>query len=253
MREIYCKKYSSELGREMEYLIFCANDPDDRTQGKICLAFPSQDGMYYDFRNFGLVESARPWIDSGQLYMICPTVIDAETWSASGDPRARIELQELWYHYIIDELLPEYTENTGKAMVTGVSMGGAHAANFFFRRPDLFDTLISLSGIYNAQFFFDDYCDDLVYNNSPLHFLPNMPQVHPWMDLYRKSHIILCVGQGTGEDPMIYNTRELDRVLTEKGIPHWADYWGYDVNHDWVWWRKQLPYFLDNLSHNGEL
>ena len=52
---------------------------------------------------------------------------------------------------------------------------------------------------------------------------------------------------------MIWNSRELDRVLSEKGIDHWADFWGYDVNHDWVWWRRQLPYFLDNLSQSGAI
>ncbi len=253
MRELYCKKFSDQLGRDMEYLVFCTDDPDDRTHGKVCLAFPSQNGQYYDFRNFGLVESARHWIDSGQLYMICPSVIDAETWSASGDPRARIELQELWYHYIVDELLPDYTENTGRAMTIGVSMGGSHAANFFFRRPDLFDSMISLSGIYNAQYFFGDYCDDLVYGNSPVHFLPNMPQDHPWIELYRKSHIIFCCGQSADERDMVSNTRDLDLILSKKNIDHWADYWGYDVNHDWVWWRRQLPYFLDHLSQLGAI
>ena len=33
----------------------------------------------------------------------------------------------------------------------------------------------------------------------------------------------------------------------EKNIPAWIDYWGYDVNHDWPWWRKQMPYFLGNV------
>ncbi|NLB08307.1 MAG: esterase, partial [Clostridiales bacterium] len=25
------------------------------------------------------------------------------------------------------------------------------------------------------------------------------------------------------------------------------DYWGYDVHHDWPWWRIQMPYFLGNI------
>ena len=108
MREIYCKKYSHSLGRDMEYLVYCADDPDDRTHTKVSVAYPPQNGRYWDFKDFGMVEAARPWIDSGQMYLILPDGIDGETWSASGDPRARIELQELWYHYIADELLPEY-------------------------------------------------------------------------------------------------------------------------------------------------
>jgi esterase/lipase superfamily enzyme len=26
------------------------------------------------------------------------------------------------------------------------------------------------------------------------------------------------------------------------------DYWGPDVNHDWPWWRRMLPYYLDRLN-----
>ncbi len=28
-------------------------------------------------------------------------------------------------------------------------------------------------------------------------------------------------------------------------VPAWTDFWGYDVDHDWPWWRIQFPYFLD--------
>ena len=38
--------------------------------------------------------------------------------------------------------------------------------------------------------------------------------------------------------------RRLDAVLKQKGIRAWVDYWGYDVSHDWPWWKKQIRYFL---------
>ena len=241
MKERWEKQYSTNLGRELEFGVFGHG-------GKVCFAFPPQNGRFYDFPNFGMVESAAPWIEAGKLQIVCPDAIDAETWSAEGgDPRARIELQERWFHYIVDELVPQFQEGDNLAMATGCSMGGVHAGNFFFRRPELFDTLISMSGLYNAQYFFHGYMDDLVYANSPAHFLPNMPDNHPWMDLYRKSRIILCVGQGPWEDDLLAGTRELDSILTAKGIPHWADYWGCDVAHDWYWWRKQFPYFLGHV------
>jgi len=243
MKESYEKFYSQNLGREMEYAVF-----GEESAEKLCLAFPPQNGRFYDFNNFGMVETVRPWIDAGRMQIVCPDGIDGETWSnADGNPRARIELQERWFHYVVDELLPVYARYDRKAMVCGCSMGGVHAGNFFFRRPDLFDTLLSMSGLFNAQYFFHDYMDDLVYANSPVHFLPNMPDDHPWMELYRKSRIILCVGQGAWEDDLLYGTRELDAVLTAKGIPHWADYWGFDVNHVGNWWQKQFPYFVGDI------
>ncbi|MBR1757882.1 MAG: esterase family protein [Lachnospiraceae bacterium] len=241
MKETYQKHYSEILGRDMEYLTFGES-------GKLCIAFPPQNGRFHDFKDFGMVDCVKDWVEAGKIRIVCPDGIDGETWSnKEGNPRARIELQEKWFHYIVDEFLPAVRVGNEKAMVTGCSMGGVHAGNFFFRRPDLFDVMISLSGLFNAQYFFGDYMDDLVYDNSPVHFLPNMPADHPWMKLYRESTIILCVGQGAWEDDLLYGTRVLDTILAMKEIPHWADYWGYDVAHDWPWWRKQLPYFLEKI------
>jgi esterase/lipase superfamily enzyme len=33
-------------------------------------------------------------------------------------------------------------------------------------------------------------------------------------------------------------------IFHAKGIHGWTDFWGYDVNHDWCWWQKQILYFL---------
>ena len=27
-------------------------------------------------------------------------------------------------------------------------------------------------------------------------------------------------------------------------VDAWCDFWGYDVNHDWPWWFKQMRYFI---------
>lgn len=244
MTSQYRKEHSNILGREMEYKLYGHG-------GKLCLVFPPQDGRFYDFENFGMVDTLRPWLDSGRLTLVCVDGIDGETWSRKdGDPRVRIALQECWFQYVVQELLPrvrELSQTTGKALVTGCSMGGFHAGNFFFRHPDLFDTVVALSGLYHAGYFFHDYTDDLVYANSPLDFLRNMPADHPYMALYRASRIILCVGQGAWEDDLLAATRRMDEMLRQKNIPAWVDYWGHDVSHDWCWWQKQLPYFFEHL------
>ena len=245
MKVQYFKEQSRELNRDMEFKVY-------GTGGKLCLAFPSQNGRFYDFENFQMVDSIAPWLENEEILLICPDSVDQESWSKEdGDPRQRIEIQERWFRYITLELLPRVQAldaKPGKAIVTGCSMGGVHAGNFFFRRPDLFDTLISLSGTFDAGYFFHDYMDDLVYENSPIHFLRNMPLDHPYMELYRESKIILCVGQGAWEEDLLAGTRAMDQLLQEKGIPAWSDYWGYDVDHDWYWWRKQLPYFFGHLT-----
>lgn len=241
MNDYYFKEYSWILDREMEHAVF-------GDEGWLVVAFAPQSGHTYDFRNFGMIESIAPWIESGKIRVLCVDSIDEETWSANGqDERYRLEQQERWFHYVTDELVPKYLREGERALTTGCSMGATHACNFFFRRPDLFCGMIALSGLYDTDYFFFDYKDDLTYANSPIEFLRNMPEDHPWMDLYRNSAIIFCSGQGAWEDEMREDLNELHVVLEEKGIEHWADYWGYDVNHDWPWWRKQLPYFMEHI------
>lgn len=240
------REYSRLLGREMECKVF-------GHAGKICLAFPPQNGRFFDFENFGMVGALAPEIESGRLQLVCVDGIDGETWSAQDrPPRERVERHEAWFRYVMEELVPALKAENPNApaalMTTGCSMGGYHAANFFFRAPQVFDTVIALSGIYHAGFFFGGYMDDLLYLNSPLDCLPNMPADHPFLDLYRRAKLIFCIGQGAWEDDCLASTRRLDAVLRAKGVPAWVDYWGKDVNHDWDWWRRQIRYFIEKIA-----
>ena len=246
MHTSYHKHYSQSLGRDMEYKTY-------GEEGHPVLAFPSQNGRYWDYEGFGMIDILSPWIEKGKIRVIACDGIDSETWSRQGqDNRWRIEQHERWFNYICEELIPEVRKTLDETfIVTGCSMGAFHAGNFFFRRPDIFDSVIALSGLYDAGYGFPFYSDDLTFMNSPVDFLREMPEDHPWMSLYPKRNIYICVGQGRWEDELLESTRRLDGVLKNKGIPAMVDYWGYDVDHDWCWWKKQLPYFMDKIISLG--
>jgi len=72
-----------------------------------------------------------------------------------------------------------------------------------------------------------------------------------FLERYRNGRIIICTGQGAWEEDSIRHTRMLEQVLGQKRIPAWVDYWGNDVDHDWPWWRVQMPYFLQELDRQG--
>jgi esterase/lipase superfamily enzyme len=80
-----------------------------------------------------------------------------------------------------------------------------------------------------------------------LRYLPSLED--PWyLDRLRQARIAIVVGRGAWEDDMLADTRALREVLAAKGIPAIVDEWGDDVNHDWPWWRKMLPHYLDRLG-----
>ncbi len=239
----YRKEYSHHLGRDMEYKIY-------GREGKPCVVFPCQNGRFYDFEDFKMVDLLAPYIEQGRLRLICADGIDTESWSAKLKPaRQRIERQEQYFRYVTEEFIPHLQWLTGRNdfMATGCSMGGLHSCNFFFRRPDLFDTVLSLSGSLDATYFFENYMDDLVYNNSPVHFLPNMPREHYYWDMYRHRNIYICIGQGNWEEDLLPGHRSIAHTLAEHGIYGAVDFWGHDAYHDWPWWYKQMYYFMDKI------
>ena len=240
----YIREYSPILDREVEFKRYGYS-------GKPVLVFPSQDGDCNQYEEFGMIDVLSDFIEQGKIQVFCVGSVDLESWSdLNGNPRYRIEMQERWFEHICYEMVPriQYISWRSDIIVTGCSMGGSHAGILFFRRPDLFDTLISLSGQFDARMFFGNYMDDLVYNNSVVDFLKDMPWNHPYLDLYRQKNIIICIGQGAWEGELLPSNRELDRILCEKQVPAWFDYWGFDVAHDWPWWRIQIRYFMEHLD-----
>ena len=55
------------------------------------------------------------------------------------------------------------------------------------------------------------------------------------------------MGQGRWEAECIADTDKMKEDLERLQVPAWIDYWGYDVDHDWPWWKVQLPYFLSHV------
>ena len=243
----YFKQYSHALGRDMECKVY-------GHAGKPVLFIPCQDGRFVDFEGFQMTDTWAPWIESGQVMVFSIDTIDSETWSnKDGDPYWRIRRHEQWVRYITDEMVPFIrgmaAERNGYdtgAMIFGCSLGASHAANLFFRFPDHFDSVLAISGIYTSEYGFGGYMDGEVYQNSPVHYLANMPADHPYIEKYNRNRGVICCGQGAWEQPE--TSLRLRDICAEKGITGvWVDMWGYDVNHDWPWWHKMVPYFLPKL------
>ena len=244
----YFRHYSSHLGRDMEFKVYGHT-------GKPVMFIPCQGGRFFDFENFRMVDAWAKWIEEGRCTVFSIDCIDGESWAdKGGDNRRRIEAHERWYNYVVEELVPYIRHLSGERngfdqgiMPFGCSMGAMHAANLFFRRPDLFEGCFAISGLYDSPEFFGDYMDDILYHNCPVYYLANMPHDHFYMDMYRNRKILIVVGQGRWEEPLVESTRRLDTVLCSKGIPARVEYWGYDVDHDWPWWFKMVEHYVPQL------
>ena len=239
--------YSDHLNRDMTLKVY-------GHWGQPMIVFPCSRGRYFDYEGLGMVDAIAGFINAGNIKLFCVDSVDEESWYnyaiAPSDRNAR---HEAYDHYIVDEVIPFIRDHCRspqvRVMANGCSMGAYHAVNFFFKHPDVFAGTMALSGLYRLDRpEFQLSAADLpgVYFNSPLSYLSGIADSW-YLEWYRQSKIIVCVGLGAWEEEAIEDTRYLDYLLREKSVPAWIDYWGHDVNHDWPWWYKQMNHFLGTL------
>ncbi|HST51345.1 MAG TPA: alpha/beta hydrolase-fold protein [Pyrinomonadaceae bacterium] len=212
------------------------------------LMFPTAAADFLEYERFHLVDSISHHIESGRLRAYSINSVNRYSlMNEAASPRVKAELLTRYDRYITDEVLPLIrNESGGQApLVTGASMGAYLSANTYFRHPDVVRGMIAMSGSYDVRKWFDGYDDDNVYFNNPVSYLPNLDDDYFLPRLRHADAIVILTGQGAYEAPE--RSRELSNILRSKGIPHTLDLWGYDVDHDWPWWRKMLPYWLDRL------
>lgn len=237
-------RYSDRLHRAMGIKIY-------GHYGVPVLAFPCQNKGNDDFYHHGMIDALAPLIEAGRMKLYClATNDDASVSDESWDHgKAAYELEQ-YHHYLVQEALPFVYQKQGGfclPLLIGASMGGSHAANNFFRRPDLFDGFLALSCSFDLARCFDGYFDDNIYNNSPVHYLQNLPLDHPYIDLYNQRKMHAVVGDGSFEHLVRYTYHWLQGIVEEKGIRVNFHYWDENSVHDWSSWRYQMPFFLDML------
>lgn len=238
------KWYSPSLHKDMEIKVY-------GHYGKPLVIFPTQGGTFHEAEDYHLIEVLKLFINEGRIKVFTVGSVDTDAWANEGVAvHDRGNRHEQYNSYMMQEVVPFIRNHCNnpdlQIALTGCSMGAYHAANFFFRHPFVFDTLIAISGIFDLKLFIGDYVDDYVYFNSPLLYLPALSD-DAILQKLRSNTIVIAVGKGAWEEEMISDTEDLRQILETKNIPAWIDVWGNDVDHDWTWWRVMLPYFVEKL------
>ena len=212
------------------------------------LMFPTAAADFLEYERFHLIDSVRYHIEAGRLRAYSVNSVNRYSLlNEHAPPHVKAELLTRYDRYVTDEVLPLIRHEAGgqAPLVTGASMGAYVSANTYFRHPDVVRGVIAMSGSYDVRAYFDGYYDDNVYFNNPISYLPHLDDDYFLPRLRAADAVVITTGQGAWEKPE--RSRHLSDILHSKGIPHTLDVWGHDVAHDWPWWRKMLPYWLDRL------
>ena len=242
MNRQYHKWFSPCLGRDMELLVF-------GHAGAKVLVFPTREGRFYDYENWGLVDALRHSIEAGRIRLFCVDGIDSESlYCRCAAPPARARRHRQYESYILREIIPFMNSEKDSPFLIahGCSIGAYHAVNLALRHPALFCRVVGISGRYDLtrpvgsfEDLFGGYYDEDIYFLTPTHFLPNLNDPG-LLNAMRRMHITLAVGE---HDPFQESNHVLSRTLADKGIPHHLAIWPGEA-HRARCWREMLPHYL---------
>jgi esterase/lipase superfamily enzyme len=217
--------------------------------GASVLVFPTREGRFFDYENWGLVNALRHSIEAGCIRLFCVDGFDSESlYCRCVPPATRVERYRQYERYILDEVVPfARGENPGGALIAhGCSIGAWHAVSLALRHPWLFCKVVALSGRYDlteslAHFedLFGGHYDENVYFINPNHFLPNLSDPG-YLEPMRRMEIRLAVGE---RDPFHGSNRRLSEALAGKGVQHQLAIWPGEA-HKARYWREMVPHYL---------
>lgn len=231
--------YSQSLHKEMPVAVY-------GNYGFALLLIPTAAADYLEYERFQLIDAIRPFIDGGRVKVFSIDSINNESWMNNEmHPHDKMIRHIQWNDYVFNEVVPFIRNNTSwqtQIIVSGASFGALHSANLFFKRPDLLNGCIPMSGVYELTEYTKGFYNDDVYFNSPMHYMPNLTDHNILEQIRRRSHIHLLSGSGSYEDPE--SARRFAGILYGKGIWYELDIWGPEWSHDWPTWRAMLPHYL---------
>lgn len=244
MRRDITSWYSERLQQDMPLVAYGHYGPP-------VLMLPTAAADFLEYERFHLVDSVRWWLEQGRVKMYSVNSVNRlALLNDTAMPWDKVAWLNRYDGYITQEVLPlirnDCHDPQAKPVVVGISLGAYLAGNLFFRHPDLFGGAILLSGSYDIRSYLSGWYNEDAYFNNPVDYLPQLNDNYHLPTLRHGSRqIVIFTGQGAFEAPD--RSRRLSDILHSKGIPHWLDVWGHDVNHDWPWWRKAMPHYFGKL------
>ncbi len=215
--------------------------------GIALLIFPAFTDSCSEAEENGLIEAVTPFLKKGKCRIFSISTVNQESWlndSLSNEEKS--QKHHDFNNFVVEELIHEIYSHCGgpiPILTVGADIGAFHAANTYFRRPDIFLGCIAMSGFYSIENLAKDYFDSNCYFNSPVHYLPNLNDNYWLSFLMSKKHTYLLSGSGDGEQPG--NTNHFSEILKSKNIPHVIDIWNQDWGHNWKSWSAMLAKVLE--------
>ncbi|WP_298578889.1 alpha/beta hydrolase-fold protein [uncultured Olegusella sp.] len=223
---------SSCLNEDLDVIVYGSG-------GTPLIVFPSFDFSAGSWETGGMVDALTEFIETKKIQLFCTDSVDGSSWYArSADLTYRSDRQKAFLEYVQTELLP-YVKKTSrsrrKPLLVGCGAGATNAAATLLKDPSLYGGLLALSGAFDARFYSDGVTTLDWLSCSPIDLMQNLTAAQ----LKQLNEIPLAFVCGQSPDETGAETmRHMDERMAELGIHASFEYWGFDVSHNWYWWKK---------------
>ena len=236
--------FSPRVGREVQVVRWGET-------GTPVVFFPTAAGDAEECERFLLVRALEPLLEAGRIKLYSVDSVPGMVWLKEDNrvpaaSRAQAGFDAFFEHELVPAIRRDCDSDDIEIIAAGSSIGAYNALAAACRHPDLVSHAVCMSGTYELSKFIDGDMDEAWYFASPLHFVPNMEEGHPALDLLRKRHITISHGTGRWEDPA--ESWAVARVLGDRGIPNHVDEWGDEWDHDWPTWRERVGFAVGGMD-----
>ena len=191
--------------------------------GRPLLAFPSQEGPAWQYEERGMIDAIGGPIEEGRVKVYAVDSFDSGSWYRDGlSLEERAQQHGRYEDWILNQVVPfvQADSNTAEIMVTGVSFGAYHAANFALRHAHVFPLAICQSGVYDVSVVAGGERGDAVYFNNPADYVQHLGGDHlDWLRGQRQPAPDRRPGPVGGHDRRAREHAPLRRAARREGDP----------------------------------
>ncbi len=224
--------WSPSLGRDMELIRYGYS-------GTPILAFPGNEGRYYDWENHGLTDALDVQLKKGYNQLITIDSVDKESLlNKNVEPEIRIGRYKQYLSYVVEEVIPNIYDQTQYRflIVTGFNMGALHAMNLALHHPRKVNKLLAMSGVYSLQSLWEETTDSQTRKYSPLDFVAH-PANNEYLSKMGGMDIRLVASRF---EPEFDQTEKLSYWFNSRMVAHQFDTWEDEAMKDWQLWGEML-------------
>ena len=109
-------------------------------------------GYAGNYKQWSEMVNLQKYSDSLKLVIACPDAF-FDSYYINSPVRENSQYESFFFEVFLPEVIKTFNVDKSKMFITGLSMGGHGAISFFLKRPDLFVTAASISGLLDLTAF----------------------------------------------------------------------------------------------------